>query len=283
MRLNQISPTPLRAFFITGIFLVCTLLSGCEPSTEKPDAGSPDQKAPGQLLVAAAANMKFALDEIISVFQQEHPDLEIKVTYGSTGNFKSQIEQGAPFDLFLSADVKTPEKLVESGHAVKSSLFEYAAGRLVMWVRTDSNIDVTALQERTVLDPAVRKIALANPLHAPYGQAAVEALKHFHIYDEAEPRFVLGENIAQAAQFAETGAAEVGIIALSLAVAPSMQAQGRYWEVPAEAFQPILQAGVILSNAKNPSAAEELKAFIMSDRGTALLEQFGYLPPQEKN
>jgi len=233
------------------------------------------------LAVAAASDLKFALEDCLAVFRKDNPDVEVKVSYGSSGNFCTQIANGAPFDLFLSADKKYPEALIAGGHAVADSLFPYALGRLVVWVPKDSPIDVAKLGIASLKDPAAKKVAIANPEHAPYGQAAVAAMKSLGVYDDVKAKFVLGDNISQTAQFVESGAADIGIIALSLAVAQVMAEKGKYWEVPLDSFPQMIQAGVVTSKASSPSAAKKLADFLKSPEGKRILKQFGFLMPAE--
>lgn len=231
----------------------------------------------GTLTVAAAADLKFALEECLTAFRRDNPETEVKVSYGSSGNLCAQIENGAPFDLFLSADKKYPEKLIAGGHAAGDSLFPYAVGRLVVWVPKDSPIDVAGLGIAALKDPAAKKVAVANPRHAPYGEAAVAAVKSLGVYDDVKDKFVLGDNVAQTAQFVESGAADIGIIALSLAVAPVMADKGRYWEVPLGAFPRMVQAGVITRQAANPADARKLGDFLKSSAGNEILKKFGFI------
>lgn len=222
--------------------------------------------------IAAAADLQFALADAAGQFQQAHPDIDPEVNYGSSGNFYAQIRNGAPFDLFLSADIQYPRMLIEQGLARPGSLFVYANGRIVVWVPTGSPLDpATALR-----DPRAKRIAIANPEHAPYGRAAEAALKKMGLYQSVEKRLVLGENISQTMQFVQSGAADAGIVALSLAVAPTVRDQGRYWEVPAEAYPKMEQAGVIL---KESAAARAFRAWLLAPQGHALLEKYGFSLP----
>jgi len=250
-------------------------LAGCSP--KKRDAG-----AQTPLRVAAASDLKFALDELVAELRAKDSAFVVDVTYGSSGNLKTQIEQGAPFDMLLSADLRFPQALVKSGKAASADLFPYAVGRLVIWIKKDSPLDLANLQHKALLDPAIRKVAIANPDHAPYGQAAVAALRHFDIHDAVAPKFVLGENIAQTAQFVESGAAHAGIIALSLAVAPAMRDKGRFWEIPLNAFPRLLQGGVIVGATKKRERAEQLRAALTSRHGQEVLRRFGFIMPDEK-
>jgi molybdate transport system substrate-binding protein len=232
-----------------------------------------------RIRVAAAADLKFALDELVTKYRAAHPDVEIAVTFGSSGSFFSQLSNKAPYDLFLSADAEYPRKLVEAGLAVKGSEFLYARGRLVLWVRKSSALDVEKRGLESLLDPSVRKIAIANPRVAPYGRAAEAALKKAGIYEKVQPRLVLGENIAQTAQFAESGAADAGLIALSLASSPALREEGKFWLVPANLHPPIEQGGAILTWAEDPAATSAFRAFLVGDGGLAVLEHYGFDRP----
>jgi len=233
-----------------------------------------------ELLVAAAADLKFALDEIVADFQKTHTNDTIKVTYGSSGNLSSQIENGAPFDLFFSADVQFPKRLIETKLAGEDSLFRYAIGHVVLWVRNESSLDVSKRGIESLLDPSVRKIAIANPQHAPYGRAAEAALKSLGVYERVKDKLVLGENISQTAQFVQSGAADAGLIALSLALSPKMKDSGRYWEVPADAYPKLEQAGVILSRTKELELARALRDAVTNAHGKDILRRYGFVIPE---
>ena len=231
--------------------------------------------------VAAAADLKFALEEIVVKFKESHPDIRVQLSFGSSGNFYAQLSQRAPFDIFFSADVLYPKKLIEAGLAEAESKFTYAVGRIVVWTPNKSAIDLPKLGFAALRHPSARRIAIANPEHAPYGQAAGAALQKYGVYDAVKERLVFGENVAQAAQFVESGSADVGIIALSLALGPGLKGKGRYWEVPLEAYPRLEQGGVILSGAKNRRAARQLRDFVVSPAGAGILHTFGFFPPQE--
>ena len=234
-----------------------------------------------EVSVAAAADLKFAFDEIVSAFQSKNPAIKVTVTYGASGNFYAQLSNKAPFDLFLSADIEYPRKLIDSGLALKESEFLYAVGHLVLWVPNESKLDLEKLGIKAVADPSVKKLAIANPKHAPYGRAAEAALRNSGVYDEVKDRLVLGENIAQAAQYVQTGSADAGLIALSLALAPAMQERGRYWVVPLDAYPRLEQGGVILNWAKDKEATQSLKAFMTSSEGRVILKRYGFFLPGE--
>ena len=208
------------------------------------------------------------------LFRSEQAGAQLEIAYGSSGNFFAQIGNGAPFDVFLSADVEYPRKLAAKGIGVASSLFTYGAGRLVVWVPANSPLDpATALREGSW-----NHLAIANPQHAPYGRAAEAVLRGMGIYDRVAPKLVLGENVAQTLQFVESGAADVGIVALSLAVAPSTRALGRYWEIPLDTYPRMEQGGLLL---KDTPAARAFRDFLLSPPGRRILKQYGFYLPGE--
>jgi len=241
--------------------------------------GSASAAGAQKLTVAAAADLRFALDELAPQFRAAHPAVDLAITYGSSGNFFAQIQNGAPFDVFLSADVDYPRRLIAAGLASKDSLFLYGVGRIVVWVPAASRLNPAALGISVLEAAAVRHIAIANPQHAPYGRAAVAALRSLGVYDRVAPKLVLGENIAQAFEFVESGPAEVGIVALSLALAPAARGHGRYWEVPQEAYPKIEQGGVILTRAPAGPAAL-FRAFLLSAEARGILKEYGFSAPQ---
>jgi molybdate transport system substrate-binding protein len=247
------------------------------PRSTKPADDAP--QANGQLHVAAASDLKFALDEVRGAFERLHPGSKVTVTYGSSGSFFAQLANEAPFDLFLSADIDYARRLVEQGQAVANSEFAYARGHIVIWVLNDSPLGVEQRGFEALRDEGVQKIAIANPKTAPYGRAAVAALKSLNVYDAVEPKLVYGDSVAQAAQMVESGAADVGIIALSLAVSPAMREQGKYWLVPENTYPPLVQGGVILRWAQDASLAGEFRDFLLSGAGTSILKQFGFDEP----
>jgi molybdate transport system substrate-binding protein len=229
----------------------------------------------GQIQVAAAADLRFAMDEIVSLFEKSHPDDRIEVSYGSSGKFYAQIRNGAPFDLFFSADSELPEKLVQEGLAVPD-VKPYALGRIVLW-RPGS-----ATRPLTLADlprPENRRIAIANPKHAPYGMRAVEALKAAQVWDAVEKRLVFGENIAQTAQFVQTGNADIGIIALSLALAPAFAGAGSYTLIPADMHQPLRQGFVILKRGEGKELARDFANFFSTAEVRQIMSRYGFSLP----
>lgn len=265
-------------FCIAGWLLVGSFLPGCR---KQQSAVSPPTPEPKELNIAAAADLQFALATIGEEFRATHPDIDVKITYGSSGNFFSQITNHAPFDQFLSADSSYPEKLLASGEAAKGSGFKYAVGRLVLWAPKDSSFDPAKRGLEGLKDPALKKLVIANPDHAPYGRAAREALKKLNLWDSLQPKIVLGSNVAETATMVKSGAADLGIIAMSLAMAPQMKDAGTYYEIPQEDYPTMTQEGVILSYAGHPQEAEQFKAFMLGKEARTTLEQFGFGIPKE--
>jgi molybdate transport system substrate-binding protein len=234
-----------------------------------------------ELTIAAAADLKFAMDQIVTEFQTKQPGTTVKVAFGSSGNFFAQLQNRAPFDLYFSADIEYPRKLAEAGHALDTNVFLYAVGRLVVWVPRYSSVDLGTLGIQSLLEPSVRKVAIANPEHAPYGRAAITAMKSLHVYEQAESKLVYGENIAQTAQFIQSGAADAGLIALSLALAMQTRDRGRYWEIPRDAYPKIEQGGIILSWTKEPIAARRFRDFVLGQHGREVLKRYGFFLPEK--
>ena len=228
--------------------------------------------------VAAAADLKFAMDELVEAFGKARPEITVTVNYGSSGNFFSQISNGAPFDMFFSADIDYPRRLAEAGQAPRDGVFRYGVGRIVVWVPTASRIPVER-GVQSLASPEVRKIAIANPRHAPYGRAAEAALRTLGVHEAVKDKLVFGENVAQTAQFVQSGSADAGIIALALALAPALAKEGRYFEVPLEAYPRLEQGGVILGRAGDPEAARALRDFILGPDGRATLKRYGFFLP----
>ena len=235
------------------------------------------QAAADEITVAAAADLTFVFPEITDKFQKETGDT-VKASFGSSGNFFAQIQNGAPFDLFFSADIGYPKKLQDAGLVEPDTFYEYAVGRLVLWVPSASSLDLKK-GLAVLADPSVHKIAIANPEHAPYGRVAVTALKHENIYDQVSSKFVMGENISQAAQFVRSGNADIGLLALSLALAPSLKEKGRYELVPTPDYPPIEQAAVILKSSQKKEAAKKFLAFIKRPAIVGLMRNYGFTTP----
>jgi len=227
-----------------------------------------------EITVAAAADLQFAMQDVAARFQKQ-TGKTVKVTYASSGNFFQQIQNGAPFDMFFSANLDYPKKLESAGLIEPGSFYTYANGKIVIWLKNESKLDLKS-GLRVLLDPSVKKIALANPQHAPYGQAAVAAMQKANIYDKVKDKLVLGENISQTASFVVSGAADVGIVALSLALSPNMKDKGRHVEVPGTEYPPIAQACVILKSSRNKETAEQFLSYFKSGGVADVLRTYGF-------
>lgn len=227
-----------------------------------------------EITVAAAADLHFALDEIAARFQTLS-GIRVHAVYGSSGNFYQQIQSGAPFDLFMSANVDYPKKLDAAGLVAQGTYYEYAQGKIVLVVAANSKLDLKP-GLKILLDPAVKKIAIADPSHAPYGQAAVAAMKSEGIYDTVAGKLVMGENISQAASFVLSGAADVGIVAFALVTAPASSSQTRFAEIPTSDYPAIQQACVVLRSSKNQEAAKKFDSYLGGDEAAAIFRKYGF-------
>ena len=226
-----------------------------------------------QVKVAAASDLSFALKEIVASFQHATGNT-VQLSLGSSGNFYAQILNGAPFEVFLSADVGYPEKLQAAGLAQKANVFIYAIGKIVVWLPNRSSVDLNKAGLRALADASIHTISIANPEHAPYGAAAVAAMQHDGIYDAVKAKLVFAENISQAAQFVQSGAADAGIIALSLALNDSMKSAGRYWEIPSDTYPPLKQAAVLTKHA-GPAARAFLE-WLARPESQQVFKRYGF-------
>jgi len=259
---------------MTGSSLSCALLAACIVLSVT--AGwAQEKKSADEITVAAAADLSVALKEIGDTYEKK-TGLKVNTSFGASGALTQQIQNGAPFDLFFSADMDYPRQLIAAGEADGATLYQYAVGRLVLWVAADSPLDVEHKGMSVLLDPSVKKIAIANPQHAPYGRAAVAALKHDGVYDRVAERLVLGENVSQAAQFVESGNAQAGFVALAHAVAPGMRGKGKYWEVPVGDYPPLAQGVVVLSHSQHKKEAAQFLEYIKTKESADLLEKYGF-------
>jgi molybdate transport system substrate-binding protein len=230
------------------------------------------------ILIAAASNLRFAMHEICHAFQEANSSIQTKVSYGSSGNFFAQISQGAPFDIFFSADAAYPELLEKEGLTVKETQKVYAVGEIVLWFPNESKIDSDkGLQ--AVTSAEIKKLAIANPRHAPYGRAAEESLRYYGLWDKVQEKLIYGENISQAAQFVHTGAADAGIVALSLAISTKMLQEGRYWAIPDKSHSDIEQVYVVLKKGKGKESIRRFLDFIRGEKGGKILSRYGFVIP----
>jgi len=261
----------LQVAFAAAACLVTAQHGGISSAAEKAEP----------LRVAAAADLKFALDEVVARYRQVRPGVEVSVSFGSSGLFFAQLSNGAPFDLLLSADAAYPRRLAEAGIVLPGSEFPYAVGRIVLWVRKESPLPVESAGLGSLRAGSVRRIAIANPEHAPYGRAAEGALRTYGLYDEVQSKLVFGQNASQTLQFAETGAADAAIVPLSLASAPTVVAKGRYWVIPLDAHPKLEQVGVRIKASKKPEEARRFAEFLAGPEGRAILKRYGFLLPGE--
>lgn len=250
--------------FVKALLLSCTVFLSLAAHAEK-------------ITVAAAADLKFAMDEIVINFKKASPGDEVDVVYGSSGNFNTQIQQGAPYDLFFSADIGFPRELAKNGLAA-SAVVPYAVGRIVLWSESQ---DATKMTLANLTDPKITRIAIANPKHAPYGKRAEEALRASGLWEKIEPKLVYGENIAQTAQYVQTGNAQVGIIALSLAVNPELANKGGYWLIPDNLHAPLEQGFVITKRAAGNALAKRFADYMGSTPTRAVMTKYGFVLPGE--
>lgn len=257
---------------ILSFLIACSVLSFAAQPPQKTDSA--------ELTVAAAADLSAALAELVEKYQKK-TGAPVKLSFGASGALTQQIQNGAPFDVFFSADMDYPRQLIASGDAEAAGLYEYAVGKLVLWVPATSPLDVERQGLNSLLDPTVKKISIANPQHAPYGRAAVAALKHTGLYEKISSKLVIGENISQAAQFVESGNAQAGFVALAHAVAPSMRAKGKYWEVPANYYPPLAQGVVVLSHAAHKKEAGDFVDYVKTAEAASVLQKYGFSLPQQ--
>ncbi len=227
----------------------------------------------GDLTVAVAANVQYTFEEIKTAFEKQS-DIKIKTIIGSSGKFTAQIENGAPFDIFLSADMDYPQTLEKKGLTYNSPK-TYVYGTLVLW--TMNNVDLSnGIQ--AVLDPAVQKVAIASPNTAPYGRQAVNALKNAGLYKQVSKKLVYGESIAQANQFISTGASDIGFTAKSVVLAPNMKDKGQWIEVDRKLYEPIAQGAVILKYAgEHLKDAQTFYEFLFSKEAKDIYQKYGYI------
>jgi len=265
---NRSPVNPPRKLFSAIVALILALGLGLAMPAHAAD----------ELTVAAAADLTFAFKDIGAKFQAQTGSA-VKLSLGSSGNFFSQIQNGAPYDLFFSADISYAKKLEDSGLAEPGTLYEYAIGKIVLWVPAGSKLDVSK-GLAVLTDPSIHKIAIANPEHAPYGRAAKAALEHEGIYDQVKSKIVQGENISQTAQFVESGNADIGIIALSLALAPTLKDKGKYFEIPADDYPAIEQAAVVLKSSKKKDLAKKFLAFFKQPDTIEIMQRYGFVVPK---
>ncbi|MDP9140544.1 MAG: molybdate ABC transporter substrate-binding protein [Pseudomonadota bacterium] len=245
-----------------SVVLVASLLVGSSLSSA--DAG--------EVTVAVAANFTAPMNAIAADFEKDTGH-KATLAFGSSGRFYAQIKNGAPFQIFLSADDETPTRLAREGVAEPASQFTYSIGSLVLWSAKPGFVDAKG---DVLKSGKFTRLAIANPKTAPYGRAAIETLTRLGLLATVEPRFVQGENIAQTFQFAQTGNADLGFVALSQVMKDGKVTEGSAWVVPAEMHQPIRQDVILLSTGRGNAAAEELLKYLRTDKAKAVIRSFGY-------
>lgn len=229
------------------------------------------------ITIAAAADLKFAMDDVVATFKKENAKEQVEVVYGSSGKAHTQIQQGAPYDLYFSADIAYPQQLVAEGFAV-APVRSYAIGRIVLW---SASRDASRLTLSDLVDPTIKRVAIANPKHAPYGQKAQEAMVAAGVWDKVQSKIVLGENIAQTAQFVYTGNAEVGILALSIALAPELASKGKYALISDSLHKPLVQGFVVTKRAKDNVLAKRFADYMVGPVARATMRKYGFVLPGE--
>jgi len=251
---------------VTRVFISFALLLLAAPS---------QAQQVNKILIAAASDLKFALDSVVTAFEKSNKG-KVDVTYGSSGKLFEQISSGAPFDIFFSADISYPKQLAEKG-LTATEVYPYAIGRIVIWSKkTDPNKD----QMKSLLSSSIKKVAIANPAHAPYGKRAEEALTYYNVLQSVKAKLVYGENISQTAQFITTGAADIGIVALSLALSPNMKKEGgKYYLIPESSHNRLVQGAVITNKGKGNEVASAFMEFIKGETASNILIHFGFIKP----
>lgn len=250
---------------LKSLFVICALLLATTARAEK-------------ITVAAAADLKFAMDEIVTSFNKSHPKDQVEVIYGSSGKFFTQVQQGAPYDMYFSADINYPRELAKNGLAA-SDVMPYAVGRVVLW---SNSMDATKMTLASLTDPKIAKIAIANPKHAPYGKRAEEALKASGMWDKIQSKLVFGENIAHTAQFVQTGNAQVGIIALALALNPELSKKGGFYLISDTLHQPLEQGFIITKGGADKPLAKQFTQYMTSKETRRIMTKYGFVLPGEK-
>ncbi|MFO7635471.1 MAG: molybdate ABC transporter substrate-binding protein [Caldilinea sp.] len=258
-------------FLLTWLMAACADLPANRP-TNPPGVQSAATTPP--LTVAAAADLQNAFTELAARFE-DRTGQPVTLVFGSTGQLAQQIENGAPFDLFAAANIAFVDQLRDKGLVFDDSVALYAEGRIVLAINRQAGVEADALDD--LLDPAIQRIAIANPEHAPYGTAAREAIINAGLEDALEPKLVYGENVRQALQFIQTGDAQAGIVALSIADAPEIT-----WAlIDAELHNPLRQALAVVKSSTQPEAARAFAAFINGEEGRPIMQRYGFVLPGE--
>jgi molybdate transport system substrate-binding protein len=256
----------IKRHLVSLAVLAATALAGPALAADPTHAGT--------LSIAAAANLVYALDALDTEFNRGAPDVKVTTVTGASGNLVAQIRNGAPFDVFLSADLDFPRALIASGQAQATTLTTFAVGRLVLWT-TRKDLDVSDIAA-AIRSAQSHKIAIANATAAPYGRAAKEAMERMGVWADAQPKLVVGENISQTAQFVETGNADAGFVAMSLVLSPKLKEKGTWKEVPAGLYGSLEQGAVITAHGASNAAAQAYLSFLRGPAARKILEEYGY-------
>jgi len=266
-------PRDRRSWYVAciaaGLLVACATSHPADPPTATGEAVT--------LTVSAAADLTPAFEELGELFT-EQTDIRVVFNFGSTGQLAQQIEQGAPVDVFAAANQSYIDELQQQGLVIPDTVALYAQGRITLWTRADSGLEIDELAD--LADESIQRIAIANPDHAPYGVAAREALQSAGLWEALQPRLILGENVAQTLQYAETGNVDVAIVALSLSIAAGDV--GRWVLIPAEAHIPINQALAVVQGTPYEREARLFAAFINSQEGRTVMRRYGFILPGEE-
>ena len=268
-------------FWLIPVSVTWVLLAACvapvTPVVTQAPATQTSGSPPVTLTISAASSLTAAFTEIGKLFEAQTGNT-VLFNFGASGSLAQQIEQGAPVDLFASANVGFVEELEQKGLVLPETVQKYARGQIVLWTRSDSPVKLERIED--LAQPAIGKVAIANPDRAPYGLAAREALKAAGVWEALQPKIVIAENIQQTHQYAETGNVDAAIGALALSVPAAAGVKpGRYVVVPQELYTPLDQALAVMKGTKNEAAARAFAMFIMGPQGRGILRNYGFTVP----
>ena len=269
----------MRTNTLVGIILVSSILAACTSTPVPVSPTGATAVQPVTLTVSAASDLTYAFGEIGKQFEAETGH-KVVFNFGSTGQLTQQIEQGAPVDVFAAANVSFVEDLERQGLILPNTKQMYARGRITLWTRADSPLQITTLSDLT--RPEVQRIAIANPDHAPYGVAARQAMQTAGIWEAVQPKLVLGDNVRQTLQYAETGNVDAAIVALALSVPAAGGASSRWTLIPQELHPPIDQALAVIKDTKHEGAARAFATFVNGPQGRQIMRKYGLVLPGEE-
>lgn len=258
-------------------FLTVSLAAVGQTKPAGTTSGKSASRPGGEFKIAAAADLAVPLQAILKEFEKSQ-NATAQATYGASGTLTTQIEQGAPFDVFMSADTSYPKRLIEKKLADPKTLTTYTRGRLILYVLPGIPEDVTHVGLKALTDPIIKRIAIANPEHAPYGRAAIDAMKHDGVYDQVKSKLVMAENVGQAAQFVKSGNAEAGLLALSAMFDRDMRRHGRVAEIDMNAYPALDQAAVVTKHGENNPLAKAFVDYLNTQMSQGLFVRYGFMP-----